>query len=334
MASEEAISELKKRLDRIGAIDRKTLIHRQKWGEINFQDCQLHFDRTFSLVDQLGILPVELLPDQTVNPIKNAAEEVAKALEALDKFSIQSSGSVNTERQNLANQLRGASDSFFAQTASWLPYLAYQRGDVDRNIQNLTKSVQQAEGIVIEANRRIEARELEMETIISKAREASAAAGAAVFTKDFERTAAAHEDSAKRWLGITLAATVLTLGMAMFMWFWTEAGLDQGQLFQKLSTKLVALAVLLSATIWCGRNYKALMHLATVNRHRAMSIQTLQAFSAAAADPQTKDAVLLEATRAVFGSTPTGYIDPGGGDSDVKIVEVARSILPRADKNV
>lgn len=116
------------------------------------------------------------------------------------------------------------------------------------------------------------------------------------------------------------------------MWFWTEAGLDQGQIFQKLSTKLVVLAVLLSATIWCGRNYKALKHLATVNRHRALSIQTLQAFSAAASDVQVKDAVLLEATRAVFGNVPTGYISDGGGDGDLKIVEVARSILPKTDK--
>jgi hypothetical protein len=63
-----------------------------------------------------------------------------------------------------------------------------------------------------------------------------------------------------------------------------------------------------------------------------MSIQTLQAFAAAASDTQTKDAVLVEATRAVFGNVPTGYIEGPGGDSDLKIVEVARSILPKTEK--
>jgi hypothetical protein len=332
MASKETLNELTKRLERIKAIDRATLIIRSKWGELNFEDCKLHFDRTLGLVDQLGVLPIELLPDQTINPMRDGAEQVANALESIDKFSIQSSGNVNGERQHLANQFKSASDTFFSNTAAWLPYLAYQRGDVERNIQSLTESVRKAELIANQAKGRIAGRESEMDGIITKAREASAAVGAAVFTQDFKMEADQHEAAASSWIKITLGAAILTLLVAGAMWVWTEPRLDQGQLFQKLSTKLVGLAVLLSATIWCGRNYKALKHLATVNRHRSLSIQTLQAFSAAASDPQTKDAVLLEATRAVFGNTPTGYIEGSGGDSDLKIVEVARSFLPRPDK--
>lgn len=114
------------------------------------------------------------------------------------------------------------------------------------------------------------------------------------------------------------------------MWFFTEPGLDQGQLVQKLSTKLFILALLITATVWCGRNYKALRHLATINRHRSLSIRTLQAFAHAATDNQAKDAVLMEATRAVFGNVPTGFIDGGGSDGDLKVVEIARSVIPRS----
>jgi len=53
---------------------------------------------------------------------------------------------------------------------------------------------------------------------------------------------------------------------------------------------------------------------------------------AATADVQTTDAALIEATRAVFGNVPTGYIEDGGGEGDFKIVEVARSILPKPEK--
>jgi hypothetical protein len=144
MASKEALAELAKRLERIKTIERPSLINRFKWGELNFEDCKVHFDRTFGLVDQLEVLPIELLPDQTINPIRDTAEQVANALGGIDKFSIQSSGNVNGERQGLANQFKVAADHFFSATASWLPYLAYQRGDVDRNIQNLTQSVKEA----------------------------------------------------------------------------------------------------------------------------------------------------------------------------------------------
>jgi len=96
---------------------------------------------------------------------------------------------------------------------------------------------------------------------------------------------------------------------------------------QRFGGKLAALVVLFTATLWCGRTYKALKHLSTVNRHRALSLQTFQAFSQAASNDVTKDAVLMEATRAIFGSTATGYLDSkGGAESDLKIVEIAKTL--------
>ena len=60
-----------------------------------------------------------------------------------------------------------------------------------------------------------------------------------------------------------------------------------------------------------------------------MSLQTFQAFSHAASDEQTKDAVLMEATRAIFGNTQTGYIDgvEVTPESKVKILEVVKSVV-------
>lgn len=126
-------------------------------------------------------------------------------------------------------------------------------------------------------------------------------------------------------------AALITFLAATGMWLWTDHGLDQGQLLQKLSTKLVILALLFSATFWCGRVYKALKHLETINRHRAVSIQTLQAFVRAASENQTKDAVLMEAARAVFGNVPTGYVDSSSsGDGDVKVVEWVRGLMQKS----
>jgi hypothetical protein len=332
MATEQLINNLKKEIDRIKKLDKDQLVARPKWGEINFEDCRLNIERTYGVVEQLSLLPVSILPDNTVQQISQKMSETAQAFESLDKFSLGASSNVANEKQMHAGRIRASTDEFFSVTATWLPYLAYQRGDVERNIKALTSSVSNAEKLVGGGKERIEAMMSEMENIIIKAREASAAAGAAVFTQDFERISKTHEKDAASWLKISGIAAILTVLAAAAMWKWSEAGLDQGQLLQKLSTKLVVLAVLLSGTLWCARNYKALKHLATINRHRSLSIQTLQAFSAAASDVQTKDAVLLEATRAVFGHVNTGYINDSGGDGDLKIVEIARGILPRGDK--
>ena len=90
------------------------------------------------------------------------------------------------------------------------------------------------------------------------------------------------------------------------------------------------LAILFTGTLWCARNYKALRHLAIINKHRSNSILTIQAFANAAHDLHTKDAVLLEASKAIFGTVPTGFVN-SNIDSDLKFVEVARSIIPKSE---
>jgi len=114
------------------------------------------------------------------------------------------------------------------------------------------------------------------------------------------------------------------------MWAFTEGGLDQNQIWQKLTTKLAILLVLITATAWCGKIYKALLHQSTVNRHRALSLQTFQAFSSAASDLQTKDAVLMQTTKAIFGDAGTGFVESGqkGSEGDIKVLEVLKSFLP------
>lgn len=292
----------------------------------------MNIDRSYRLAQQLSILPVELLSENTIDNISALTRQVAESFEQLDRLSIENAGDMRSAKTQYIQTVQGMTDPFFEAVAQWVPYLAYQRGDVDENIEKLTRSVKEGEEIVTAAKKEISSRASEMEDIIVKAREASAAAGAAVFTKDFENVADKMEKSAKNWLVATSILAFLTLGASAGLWYWTESGLDQGQIFQKIGTKMFILAVLLTGTIWCGRNYRALKHLATINNHRAISMRTLQAFSNAAAQTQTKDAVLMEATRAVFGNVPTGFIgQQTSSDSDLKVIEVARNILPDSD---
>ena len=97
---------------------------------------------------------------------------------------------------------------------------------------------------------------------------------------------------------------------------------------QDIAAKLIILSVLVTASTWCGRNYRALKHLSVLNRHKALSLRTMQAFVAAAGDDSTKSAVLLETTRTIFSAGVTGYIDTkdGGDESTLKVVEIAKTL--------
>lgn len=98
--------------------------------------------------------------------------------------------------------------------------------------------------------------------------------------------------------------------------------------YNLLSSKIVLFIVFIGGTIWCGRIYKALKHQEAINSHRATAIQTFESFIAVAdKDEGTKQAVLLETTRAIFSHTDTGLIpNSDSSGSETKIIELLKSV--------
>jgi hypothetical protein len=328
--NEVLIQQFQKRLEKVSQFERDSLIERDKWGEITFEAATGDIDRIFQVVGYLTILPIEYLPEKVLNQADAALKEVIQIFTQIDAFSISAANAPQTRDQHVAT-IKQRADTLYERIAQWIPFLAYQKGDVTENIKKLTESVASADTIVTNAKNDIETKQGEIQEIITKAREASAAAGAAVFTKDFLNEAADLGSGAKGWLKATVALATLTFGLAIAAAFYRPTGLDSGQIAQLLVSKFALLGLLITSVLWCGRIYKAQMHQSTVNRHRALSIQTLQAFANAADDPQAKDAVLLEASRAVFSNVATGYIasKEGNQDTSVKIFDVAKSMVDR-----
>lgn len=79
--------------------------------------------------------------------------------------------------------------------------------------------------------------------------------------------------------------------------------------------RLLTITILFYALTICMKNYRAQKHNQIINRHRHNALTTFETFSAGATDEGTKNAVLLEATRSIFGNQPTGF---GSKDSDVE----------------
>lgn len=326
MATQQAAEALRAEIEKALAFREQRLESRSEWGSITFEKAAADFKRVFELLAHLSVLPLEYLTDSAVSQIQSEATQVAELFSRVDKFNIEQSTPTQT-RDNLVSEIHGRADQLYTIASPWIPFLAYQKGDVAKNIESLTTSVGQAQTLIEGAKTTIKARQAEIEAIITQAREASAAAGAAVFTQDFKNEATLLDEQAQKWLYGTAAGALLTLAFAITVWLMPISGDDATTVVQRFGGKLAALVVLFTATLWCGRTYKALKHLSTVNRHRALSLQTFQAFSHAASDDATKDAVLMEATRAIFGSTPTGYLDSkGGSESDLKIIEVAKTL--------
>ena len=85
--------------------------------------------------------------------------------------------------------------------------------------------------------------------------------------------------------------------------------------------------------VWLNRsikNYTAQKHLEVINIHRQNALETFDTFVAAAGDNrETRDAVLLSATDAIFDANQTGYLSAKGSSSDSKspMQQVIREII-------
>lgn len=324
MADANKTKQLQAEIDAILAYKSKELISRPEWGTINFKNAETDINRIISILEIIRVLPMDYLTDNVTERIRSSVKPLKPVFEKIDKFTLEQSNS-NGNRVEAMAELRNLTDPFIEVTTPWIPFLAYQKGDIATNINQLTTSISEAQKMILSAKKDIENKSKEIEQIITKAREASATAGAAVFTLDFKRESEDLELRAIPWLKTSICCACATFIFALGTWLWTPAGLDNGQILQKIASKVVALSVLATATIWCGRMYKALRHQAVTNRHRYLALQTFQAFSAAATDNQTKNAVLLETTRSIFALQVTGLVDSGGEDSQTSIIEIAKA---------
>ncbi|MDN7134915.1 hypothetical protein [Pseudidiomarina terrestris] len=326
MAKEETVAPLNETIQRTLEFKTDELVTRNDWGSINFEDAREDLDRIFAIIKHLDILPLEYLTDQAVKQIHQALNQVNEVLKNLNNFSLDQGTPVQI-RDQLVHEIHNQADNFYTIATPWIPFLAYQKGDVAQNISVLTSSVREANDLVESAKSDIESKHNEINEIVVKAREASASAGAAVFTKDFDGESSTLKSSAENWLIVTAVLALATIGFAVLLWWISEPTDSPWQAAQKFGARIIILVVLFTATLWCGRIYKALMHQAVTNRHRALSLQTFQAFSAAASDDDTRNAVLTETTRSIFASSASGYIDSeAGSESPLKIIEISRAI--------
>ena len=75
------------------------------------------------------------------------------------------------------------------------------------------------------------------------------------------------------------------------------------------------------------KNCKSSKHNQILNKHRENALASFQAFiEVPTANKETKNAVLLEATRRIFGAQQTGYVVTENDDSPNKIIEIIKTI--------
>ena len=80
--------------------------------------------------------------------------------------------------------------------------------------------------------------------------------------------------------------------------------------------------------VWSGRIYKAQQHNCVVNQHRHNALSTFETFVNATEDKETKNAVLIQTTKAIFSPQHSGFAAHEKElSTSPQILEIVRSVV-------
>lgn len=319
---------LNRHIHQILQFEDKNFVHRQEWHSITFQSVESKVKQAIDIARKLSELDLRYITDIDGDKIITSCNKVAGLFAHVDLFDISEYDDPNEIHEKLCEDIVSSVEELTRNTKHWITYLPFQHGDMESLAENLREFEKRSQDLLNRITDEAKTGQNQVEEILRSIKEAAAEAGIGAFNTEFRKEGESIKKRAWYWLGMTV---FLALGCLVVVVWSILAQADvqnEWALINMQVTKWSILVVLGLSTVWCGRMYRALIHQSTINRQKAIGLQTFQAFTNAASDASTKDAVLLATTNFIFGSHPTGMLDQKTSDKDSspKILEVSRFI--------
>jgi hypothetical protein len=234
---------------------------------------------------------------------------------------------VQQRHEGLLNSFLGGYDNVLS--IVWLPSLSFalDNSQVEARVESARHAAENAQ----QAAARFSELEVKTAEVLKTLQEQAANTGTAKYAETFKELADKFQSSSGDWLTVLLGSVALLVGFGVWLLWPTSADVTPTeQPTSLLITHIAGRVAILSALVyflgWAARNYRASKHNEIVNRHREVALRTLDLFREAARDDNTKDAVLLRTTEAIFQHQGSGYQGTDAEPAPVTstIVEVLR----------
>lgn len=328
---QQALDEISRRLTDYNR-PLEVFLHLELKDAFDFTSIEHLLKDVLSTVARLRSRSLEELPTDIIEAAARALDEIGPHLGAIFLFKladIKSRSENPTEvHDRLIANFQTAVPVFIEKMTPVLAYAAAGQENSSNDVH--AKAAQEQIARIAEVAKTANASMKELEGILAAAREAAGKVGVSEHAKHFAEEANQHGTDSGRWLAATVLAGVLTFVLTVLNYLKlaeTDATLGQFAQVQIIVAKLLLFSVLLTTTIWCGRNYRAARHNLVVNRHRQNALSSFQTFAEATSDAQTKNAVLLQATQSIFAPQSSGYVSGEGETApSPQIIELIRSV--------
>ena len=258
------------------------------------------------------------LPNEHVGKVRSYLPQLYEIAQKIEDFDISGENPTETHADLLkeVSDFCNAAKNSLSQTITYLKFtqIGQLQGQINVTIDDAMKGFnaeverakrnnEDAEAKEAERQEKFEQIERDVEDLIRKKSISS-------YEKIFADQAEEHRKNARNWLIVT---SLLAVGFSLIFWWLIKdlapAGSQLPAILQNLVAKgffLSLIYLLLNRSI---KNYTAEKHLQTVNRHRQNALATFEEFEKAAGKNQeTRDAVLLACTDAIFDANQSGYL--------------------------
>lgn len=236
--------------------------------------------RTAGFLGSFSVEAYTVLPDGALDDVANYLRQLADQLKA------------GVRHSDTFGTARGVAHLVFVRLAS-LAFLYPEGLGAMRQLEPILASAQRIESDATATLKRIQGLE--------------ATATVAHLEKNFDTTAAAHEQAATPWAIGAGSAIVLVVVVAALSYFFPprfSEGIPTG--LAEAAARIVIVGALYFASVVCLRNYRAHRHLHVVNTHRRNALKTFETFAKAATDEETKKVILLAASGTISLPCPLG----------------------------
>jgi hypothetical protein len=310
---------------------------RKNLGEINFEPGEELFQQMISFSSKAinydwKLTPLSSLLDQPVAPnqqsLRNELTELTQSIDQIIGFSIRTSGTnPETRRNQFLDRLES---SWMKCSAVLMPLLNYL---ISMDTTMLSKSEELIRQRLIEldaAKSKIENDQKVVGLVLQSVQSAARETGVSQEAIHFDRLAKTYLKASIAWIIGAIAFGWLTYDYATTHLPQIVAS-DFPTFLRMMFPRLVIISLFLTGLFFCLKNFSAVTHNQIVNRHRQTALSTFQTFINGTSDHQTKNAVLLQATRAIFLPQASGYLKGEAENPQVsQITEVVRGVTEQS----
>jgi hypothetical protein len=325
---EKANTDLQDALNWYDLLEPETIKRTELGEKLTFESDMHIFLRAIDLYKSLLGCDLENLPYAVSTNLCSCAKTTSAVIKSAIDFNLETQQqNPVTARNGIVAQMLDRWEQDFAAVTPILAYSAKSSADFQRLEREAKGTLTTLKDSKKEVDGKISDLLKSMNTALGEVRDAAKEAGVSKHSQHFQEEAAFFAKSSKTWLAFTVGFGASAVAYVMLH---IEPALEKlvdptwQQLAHHSIPRLIVLFVLTYGLAWSAKNYMAASHNKVINRHRRNALASFQAFIEGASAPETKDAVLLQATHAIFTPQDSGFAKGDSPNATSQVVEIIR----------